>query len=275
MRCTHLNKKGLAVLLAVGMLAGAAPIVPGTGTAKAAVTVKRLSGGTWKTEKNKVYYVDSSGRKATGLVKIGKKKYYFSKNGVQRTGWWKTQGTVFFFRYKNKQDGYMVTKQKVNSIWLTKTGRACLNTGWKQKKAEIMLECSKIVAGCTDSSMSVLQKMRKAYDYERSHYSIGGDQTFHYAKHHDVNYAYGMVKNKRGVCYGWGALYAYLANACGAKKCAFVSSGGHGWAEVDGRVSDPDWEFADRSRSYFNFSYDESGNGRPQYKNNRAYVGWI
>ena len=138
-----------------------------------------------------------------------------------------------------------------------------------------MVSCSRITARVTNARMTVLEKMKKVYDYERRHFSIGGSHTFHSSAHHDVIYARSMLKKKRGACYGWGALYAYLANSCGAKKCAFISSGGHGWAEVAGKVSDPDWEFADHSKSYFNFSYDESGHGRPNYKACRSSVRWI
>ena len=263
-------KRTLSVWLLAATVFGS--VMTASPTGQAATTVY---GGSWKVIRNKVFYVDAYGKKAKGLVKIGNRKFYFSDKGVQRTGWWKINNHYYFFHYKNKSGGYLVKNKTVNGITLKKTGRAVLDARWKKLKMRTMYACSEIVAKTTNSSMSVLQKMKKVYDYERNNYHIGGDQTFHYSPHQDVVYAYGMVKTGRGVCYGWGALYAYLANACGAKKCAFISSGGHGWAEVNGLVSDPDWEFADKSRSYFNFSYELSGNGRPNYKGNRASIRWI
>ena len=267
-----MKKLGIVMLflvLAMGMIA-----VTETG-AEAAETQEELDNGTWKIVRNRVRYFDSSDTMVTGLVTIKGKKYYFGPKGAQRVGWWKIDDKYYFFNRSTKSGAYMVTGKKVNMIDLDKNGVANLNANWKKKKAWVLGECSRIVHKITNCKMTVLQKMKKAYDYERAHYSIGGSQVFHAAKHHDVNYAYNMQKKKKGVCFGWGALYAYLANACGGKKCAFISSGGHGWAEVNGRVSDPDWEFADKAKSYFNFSYEESGHGRPKYKQCRSSVKWV
>ncbi|MCR4605266.1 MAG: hypothetical protein K5639_04630 [Eubacterium sp.] len=234
-----------------------------------------LDNGKWKKKKNKIYYYDSNGNKVKGLVKINKKKYYFDSKGVQATGWWKINGNYYFFKNKNKASGYMVKNKTIDKIKLGKYGKAKLKKSWKKKKMKILIKCSKVIHKITNASMSVVQKMKKAYDWERKNYYIKGSPKYVYSSHPDVYYGYQMMSSGHAACYGWGAYYAYLANACGAKKCAFVSSGGHGWAEVNGRVSDPNWQFEDKGKSYFNFSYSESGHGRPNYKKNRKIVAWI
>ena len=71
----------------------------------------------------------------------------------------------------------------------------------------------------------------------------------------------------------YAAAFAYLANAVGMKKVYVICSGGHGWAEIGGKVYDPDWALVSSVDSYFAMSYDLSGvNGRPMYRGNRLYV---
>ena len=85
-----------------------------------------------------------------------------------------------------------------------------------------------------------------------------------------------MFKEGHGNCYANGAAFAFLANAVGYKECYAVSSGGHGWAEVNGRVYDPSWSLIDKRNSYFGVSFDLSGKGgRPNYKRARRYVAKI
>ena len=61
-----------------------------------------------------------------------------------------------------------------------------------------------------------------------------------------------------------GVTFAYLANAVGMKKVYVICSGGHGWAEIGGKVYDPDWALVSSVDSFFAMSTDLSGvNGRP------------
>ena len=57
--------------------------------------------------------------------------------------------------------------------------------------------------------------------------------------------AAGYSAERRGDCFGFGCAVAYLADAVGYTSYA-VSSGGHGWAEVNGRVYDANWAKGDR-----------------------------
>ncbi|HJB27482.1 MAG TPA: hypothetical protein IAA06_01625 [Candidatus Blautia faecavium] len=52
-----------------------------------------------------------------------------------------------------------------------------------------------------------------------------------------------------------------------------ISSGGHGWAEISGKIFDPDWALVSKADTYFAMPYSLSGvQGRPNYAPNRVYV---
>ena len=81
-----------------------------------------------------------------------------------------------------------------------------------------------------------------------------------------------MLYRKKADCFGFGAAFAYLANAVGYKAYA-VSSGGHGWAEVNGRVYDPDWaKVTGQISLYCGMNYNTRGANIPLYQPNRVYV---
>ena len=67
------------------------------------------------------------------------------------------------------------------------------------------------------------------------------------------------VYKRQGDCVSYAAAFAYLANAVGMKKVYVICSGGHGWAEIGGKVYDPDWALVSSVDSYFAMSYDLSG----------------
>ena len=48
-----------------------------------------------------------------------------------------------------------------------------------------------------------------------------------------------FFRGGRGDCVSYAAAFAYLANAVGMKKVYVICSGGHGWAEIGGKVYDP------------------------------------
>lgn len=51
----------------------------------------------WLTLKKKKYYLDKKGYRVTGLYKIGKKTYYFNKNGVLQKQMWVTEGNETYY----------------------------------------------------------------------------------------------------------------------------------------------------------------------------------
>ena len=228
--------------------------------------------GKWKQKKQKMYYRFSSGRKAKGLQKIGGKYYYFDKSGVQRTGWQKIQGDYYFFRNYNGEKGRMVKNKKVNGITLKKSGKAKL-TKDSRRKLNVLIKAKKIVDKITKPAMKKSQKLKICFKYALRHFLYRGSPKFIKAKNWDYNYALDMFDRGHGSCYSYGAAFAYLANAVGYEKAYAVSSGGHGWAEVNGKIYDLSWELVDKKHNYYALNPKLSGiDGRPNYKRNRIYV---
>ncbi len=235
---------------------------------------KKTVTGKWK-EKNQQFYYYINGKRVTGIYKINQKYYYFDKNGVQRTGWQKIGDDYYFFRIANGKKGYRETSQTVNGIWLGAKGRAKITAGNKTK-LDIMTEAAKIVQKAAKPAVKKPEKLKKVFDYLLKNYRYAGSPSFAHSAHWEQDYAQFMFRERHGSCYSYGAAFAFLANAVGYSECYAISSGGHGWAEVNGKVYDPSWCLADPRYSYFGVSPALSGvGGRPNYKRARNFVARI
>lgn len=248
----------------------------GQNTGPAKEEKKEEPAGTWKTKKQNYYYYTPDGKKLTGLKKIGGKVYYFDKKGIQRTGWQKIRGDYYFFTIANGKRGSMVTGKKVNGVYLRKSGKAKLTKSSKSK-LNVMVKANRFVEGCTRPGMKRAEKLKRAFTYSIKDFAYCSSPKYGrksgWKGHWEQKYALEMFDKGGGDCYAYGASFAFLANACGYKKCYAVSSGGHGWAEVEGKVYDPSWAIVDKRHSYFGMSYSLSGKGgRPRYRSNRRYV---
>ncbi len=221
--------------------------------------------------KGDVSYYNGSGKKVKGLVTVKGKKYYFTSKGIQRTGWRRVNKKYYFFRQGTGAGGYMLTSTKVNGIRLKKDGTASYNKT-QLRKLKVMVHASGVVDSITNNKMTKYQKLRACYNKALS-FRYGDTGTFYYSSTWDIDYAERMFFRGRGNCYAFGAAFAYMANAVGYKAYT-VSSGGHGWAEVKGKVYDPNWgKSTGKADWYFAMNYNLSGKAnRPNYKQNRRYV---
>ena len=119
-----------------------------------------------------------------------------------------------------------------------------------------------------------MQRLRASFDYVKKQYTYYCWREFRNTQDWEKDFAEDMFfRGGRGDCVSYAAAFAYLANAVGMKKVYVICSGGHGWAEIGGKVYDPDCALVSSVDSYFAMSYDLSGvNGRPMYRGNRLYV---
>lgn len=232
------------------------------------------SSGTWKTSKGRHYYYNARGKKVKGKVKIGSRYYFFDKNGIQRYVWKKIKNNYYFFRISTGTTGaYMLTSTTINGIALDASGRAS-KSGSNLRKLKLMTEANKIVEKISRPGMNKMQRLRASFDYVKKQYTYYCWREFRNTQDWEKDFAEDMFfRGGRGDCVSYAAAFAYLANAVGMKKVYVICSGGHGWAEIGGKVYDPDWALVSSVDSYFAMSYDLSGvNGRPMYRGNRLYV---
>ena len=225
----------------------------------------------WRIEKQRLYYY-SNGKKLSGFKELNGKYHYFDKTGVQHTGWQKMRGNYYFFRIENGEKGYMVTSKKVNGVTLQYNGKA-KKTKKNIEKLKTMLKANKFLEKATKPTMKKYDKLKSCFQYSIENFKYRGSPRFVRSKNWENKYALDMFDKGHGNCYAYGAAFAFLANAAGYTDVYAISSGGHGWAEVKGKVFDPSWEIVDKKHHYFNMSYKLSGkDGRPNYKKHRRYA---
>ena len=232
---------------------------------------KKTPKGKWVTKNQKTYYT-LDGKKQKGIQKINSKSYFFDSKGVQRTGWQKQGDDYYFFKIANGKKGYMETSTKINGITLKKNGKAKL-TKTSLARLDVLIKANKIVERVTKPGMSKSEKLKLCYQYAKQHFQYRGSPTFHKTAHWELTYALDMFDKGHGSCYSYGAALAFLANAVGYQDCYAISSGGHGWTEINGKVYDISWDLVDKNHSYYALSYQLSGiDGRPNYQRARNYV---
>ena len=168
---------------------------------------------------------------------------------------------------------YKITSNKLNGIYIESKGRA-KKSGSNARKLKIMVEANRIVEKITKPTMTRKQCLRTCFNYVKKHYTYYSWREFKNTANWEKDFAEDMFfRGGRGDCVSYAAAFAYMANAVGMKKVYVICSGGHGWAEIGGKIYDPDWALVSKVDSYFDMSYSLSGvNGRPMYKGNRLYV---
>ena len=234
--------------------------------------LQKVQKGKWTEKKQKIRYLKANGKMANGFTEIDGKCYYFDKYRVQRTGWQKIKGDYYFFNIKNGKNGYMVKNKKVDGILLKKNGKAKL-TRDSRSKLNVLIKANKIVEKITKPLMKKSQKLEACFKYTITKFEYRGSPKFYKTKNWDRDYALDMFDDGHGSCYAYGAAFAYLANAVGYEKVCAVSSGGHGWAEINGKIYDPSWEITDTKHNYYAMASNLSGvDGRPNYQKYRTYV---
>ncbi len=240
-----------------------------TGTTVQAATHKP---GWHMNKKGQVYYYDENGKKVTKKqAQIGNKYYCFDKKGRQHVGWIQQNGHYYYYNIGAKKKGYLVCNKTINGIKLNSKGYAVTNT----EKARLLTQANKIVFNITNFKMNQTQKNKACFMYIRDKMNwrnLSGFQKNN--SHWDQYYATYALFKGYGDCYTGGCGFAYLATAAGAKKVYAVSSGGHGWAEINGKFYDPNWSKVTNSvKDYFAVPKSLSGRGgRPSWAKHRSYV---
>lgn len=215
-----------------------------------------------------------------GYVTVGGKMYYYNASGVlqknglvgsKKDGW----------RYADKNGvidlNYTGLASNASGTWYLKNGkldltrRAAISISGKDynilngkavavktEKDRTLFRALNLVSRITTPSMTQSEKLRACWKHIRTAY---GEHNPRIPHSHGTGwaelYANDIFVDGAGNCFSYGAAFAYMAKAVGYTKCYACNSGGHGWAEVDGLVYDPEWSMHNSKYSYYGMTYDE------------------
>ena len=222
-----------------------------------------------------VYYIN--GVPADGDITVDGTKYHF-ENGSLRSGYLTENGKTYYYDQDGKvmksaivgnaTDGYCYAGSTgaidygyCNGVsykgenWNVINGKATKVSG---ESAKTLHKALKLVAKVTTSSMTKEQKLRKLFDYIRSNYTEKNPRIPHYhGADWPIIYANDILDNGVGNCFSYASTFAYCAVAIGYTNVYACNSSGHGWAEIDGKVYDPEWSRHRSGYSYYGMSYNE------------------
>ena len=154
--------------------------------------------------------------------------------------------------YYSYNEGKMLTLQ---TLMVYVNGKAM--EGMSPESLATLQRAQAVVASITNDSMTREEKLRVCFDYVKIAYGESKPRVPHYrGMDWPVIYANDMFLNGSGNCLSYGAAFAYMAKAIGYEEVYCCHSGGHGWAEIDGLVYDPEWSKWHHVYNYFALSYD-------------------
>ena len=228
----------------------------------------------WVTSKGYKYYYLKTGKKATGVTKIGKYTYYFSTekktvtvNGKKKTvaqkgsllkGWYKIKSDYYYF---DRSTGKMAKSKTVDGIEIKSNGKA-KKTTYNKKKIALMIRSREMVEKITNVKDSKDAKRLKCFNYIKDtnnvpyipyHFlkNVRSDKSWDIIMANDIlddtaHISAVTGKNQPGgECTAMASAFAYLALECGYKTVYIVDDDktlkgdNHTWVEIGGKVFDP------------------------------------
>lgn len=96
------------------------------------------------------------------------------------------------------------------------------------------------------------EKLRACFDGIKNDYLEGVRHDPPYTEiDWPVLYANDIFVYGKGDCFSYGAAFAYIGKAIGCSECYACNSGGHGWAEIEGKYYDPEWDMHHQEYNHF------------------------
>ncbi len=137
--------------------------------------------------------------------------------------------------------------------WIVTEGRA---QAVRSEEDRTLFRAMELLARIVDESMSREEKLRACFYAVRSCRESSPRYPHLYQIDWPVIYANDIFVNGTGNCFSFAAAFAYLAKALGYEEVYCCNSGGHGWAEIDGLMYDPEWDRSYEDAELFALSYD-------------------
>ena len=217
-----------------------------------------------KVSANGETYYFSNGLFRSGLQTINGNKYYYNSSGVlQKNGIVGSDKDGWYYADKNGKIDFTYSNAVTQNgkDWIVRNGKA---TKVSTKSDRTLFRAMKIVTKITDNSMSKSQKLKVCYNYVKNSYTELNPRIPHYTGNDwPIIYANDMFVDGAGNCFSYAAAFAYMAKAIGYENVYCCNSGGHGWAEIDGLIYDPEWS-RHHSKEYYALSYNTTKD--PNYK---------
>ncbi|MEE0957274.1 MAG: ubiquitin-like domain-containing protein [Ruminococcus sp.] len=199
------------------------------------ITIKKLRDGMVTENGKQVYYRSGELQKSTVVTDENGSSFYVGADGAVDKGYC---------------DGVEADGVK----WMVINGEATQVATDSDKTMYLALQN---VAKCTDSKMSKKDKLKKCFTYLQDTYLEGSPREGYFEMDWPILYANDLFVKGKGDCYSYGAAFAYMARGIGYTETYACNSGGHGWAEVDNRVYDPEWSMHSKKSTYYGVSYDD------------------
>lgn len=214
----------------------------------------KLASGSITVNGNKLNF--ENGKLRMGYQKIGGKTYYYGADGqIKKNGIVGTAADGYCYADKNGviDFGYCNGISDGGSDWNVIEGRAKRVSSDSDRT---LFRALKLVNQLTDSSMTREQKMKICFKHIQSGaYVEKNPRIPHYTgMDWPIIYANDVFVDKVGNCMSFGAAFAYMAKGIGCEDVYACNSGGHGWAEIGGKVYDPEWGMHHFTYSYYGVS---------------------
>lgn len=113
-----------------------------------------------------------------------------------------------------------------------------------------------VVASITNDSMPQEEKLRVCFEFVKTYRESRPRMPNYIGMDWPSIYANDMFVNGTGNCCSYAAAFAYMAKAIGYEEVYCCNDSGHGWAEIDGLIYDPEWSKHHHVYSYYALSYD-------------------
>lgn len=194
-------------------------------------------------------------RKDGMVVENGKQVYYSNGELQKNTVVSDANGSCFYVGADGTVDkGYCDGVTVGDVKWMVINGEA---TKVVTNSDKTMFYALQNVAKCTNSKMDKKTKLKKCFEYLQDTYLEGSQREGYFEMDWPIVYANDLFVKGKGDCYSYGAAFAYMARGIGYTETYACNSGGHGWAEIDNRVYDPEWSMHSSKSTYYGVSYDD------------------